>query len=102
MLLFKDEVFDLSFPKFYNVSGRFRVFWKIDVKKITSADCFVKFIVKSGKIVSKNMNNNELFILNDKIAIMSAYKEMFESMEKIHGAWDLRCTKFYEVKRFIF
>ena len=47
MLTFKEEVFNLSLPEFYiKLCGYYSVIWKINVKKIISADCFVKFIVK--------------------------------------------------------
>lgn len=43
-----------------------------------------------------------MFLVNEKIALASGYKEMFESLEKVFGSWTLRCNAYYKVNYFKF
>ena|ERR1043165_4051053 len=51
VLSFKGKAFDLDVPKISNIfqeSDNYYIVWKINIKKILSADCHVKFIIKQG------------------------------------------------------
>ena len=51
---FKDEEYNLNLPRFSNaLINNHYIVWKINIKKISSKNCFVKFIIKEGKKKNK-------------------------------------------------
>ncbi|RIA84922.1 hypothetical protein C1645_831583 [Glomus cerebriforme] len=66
ILSFKNDY--LSLPKFYNMfpSGNYNIVWKINIEKIFSEDCYVKFIVKQGNDNSNDIGHQEEYLLKYK------------------------------------
>ena len=53
VLSFNGEAFNLSLPRFFDIGDyKHYVVWKINIKKILSEDCFIKFVFKDGYAVS--------------------------------------------------
>lgn len=40
--------------------------------------------------------NSDLFLINPKIALALANRELSASLDKIFGSWNMRCMKFYQ------
>jgi len=43
-----------------------------------------------------------LFLINEKVALVAAFREMFENLEKVLGSWTLRCNAFFKVNKILF
>ena len=46
ILSFKGEALNLNLPRLSTSMGYLYVIWKINVKKILSEDCFIKFVIE--------------------------------------------------------
>lgn len=45
--------------------------------------------------VEERKMNSDLFLINPKIALALANRELSASLDKIFGSWNMRCMKFY-------
>ncbi|CAB4426640.1 unnamed protein product [Rhizophagus irregularis] len=81
------NLLDFTLPKFYDIlllKIHYGIIWKINVKKIISDDCYVKFTVKQeGKEEDLNEDNSREYILK------------FEDLLKLKGLGWIEYTPFY-------
>ncbi|RIA94053.1 hypothetical protein C1645_761016 [Glomus cerebriforme] len=65
VLSLKEKVLDLNFPIFNNIfeftsfGTNYYVIWKMNIRKIISTDCYIKFLIVQGEKYSNEINSRE-------------------------------------------